>query len=70
MFGLGTMGSMISSMFGSSGIPNGFRRTKKSVGNSNSLNVQFPINVKLPDGRHRYFIESGKVVDRLEKESL
>ena len=43
-------------------------KTKISKGiNSNSKRVQFPVNEKLEDGRHRYYIKYGQKIDRLAK---
>ena len=35
--------------------------------NSNSKRVQFPVNEKLKDGRHRYYVKYGQKIDRLAK---
>ena len=35
--------------------------------NGNSKRVQFPVNEKLKDGRHRYYIKYGQKIDRLAK---
>lgn len=35
--------------------------------NGNSIRVQFPINEKLPDGKHRYYVKYGQKIDRLER---
>ena len=43
-------------------------KTKISKGiNSNSKRVQFPVNEKLSDGRHRYYVKYGQKIDRLIK---
>ena len=42
-----------------------FNYEKKT--NGNSIRVQFPINEKLPDGKHRYYIKYGQKIDRLAK---
>ena len=43
-------------------------KTKISKGiNSNSKRVQFPVNEKLPDGKHRYYVKYGQKIDRLAK---
>ncbi len=43
-------------------------KTKISKGiTSNSKRVQFPVNEKLSDGRHRYYIKYGQKIDRLAK---
>lgn len=39
----------------------------KKKTNGNSIRVQFPINEKLPDGKHRYYIKYGQKIDRLVK---
>jgi hypothetical protein len=33
-------------------------------GNKISVKTQFPCNDKLPDGRHRYYLKNGALVDR------
>ena len=35
--------------------------------NGNSKRVQFPVNEKLKDGRHRYYVKYGQKIDRLAK---
>ena len=35
--------------------------------NGNSKRVQFPVNEKLSDGRHRYYVKYGQKIDRLAK---
>ncbi len=43
-------------------------KTKISKGiTSNSKKVQFPVNEKLPDGKHRYYVKYGQKIDRLIK---
>ena len=43
-------------------------KTEISKGiNSNSKRVQFPVNEKLPDGKHRYYVKYGQKIDRLIK---
>ena len=47
-------------------MPYAIQKSDKKI-NSNSKRVQFPVNEKLRDGRHRYFIKYGQKIDRLAK---
>ena len=39
-------------------------KQKKKL-NGHSIGVQFPVNKRLPDGRHRYYMKHGTKMDRL-----
>ena len=40
-----------------------WKKTKKR--NGHSIGIQFPVNKRLPDGRHRYYMKRGIKMDRL-----
>lgn len=42
-----------------------FLANKQKKLNGHSIAVQFPVNKRLPDGRHRYYIKHGIKMDRL-----
>ena len=42
-----------------------FLSNKQKKLNGHSIGVQFPVNKRLPDGRHRYYMKHGTKMDRL-----
>ena len=42
-----------------------FLSNKQKKLNGHSIGIQFPVNKRLPDGRHRYYMKRGIKVDRL-----
>ena len=40
-------------------------KTKQNKRNGHSIGIQFPVNKRLPDGRHRYYMKHGTKMDRL-----
>ena len=40
---------------------------KQKKRNGHSIAVQFPVNERLPSGRHRYYMKRGIKMDRLEE---
>ena len=42
-----------------------FLANKQKKLNGHSIAVQFPVNKRLPDGRHRYYMKHGTKMDRL-----
>ena len=43
----------------------GFLANKQKQINGHSIGIQFPVNKRLPDGRHRYYMKHGTKIDRL-----
>lgn len=41
-------------------------KQKKKL-NGHYIGIQFPVNKRLPDGRHRYYMKHGIKMDRLEE---
>lgn len=42
-----------------------FSSNKQKKLNGHSIGIQFPVNKRLPDGRHRYYMKRGIKMDRL-----
>lgn len=42
-----------------------FLSNKQKKLNGHSIGIQFPVNKRLPDGRHRYYMKHGTKMDRL-----
>ena len=42
-----------------------FLSNKQKKLNGHSIGIQFPVNKRLPDGRHRYYMKHGIKMDRL-----
>ena len=42
-----------------------FLANKQKKINGHSIGIQFPVNKRLPDGRHRYYMKHGIKMDRL-----
>ena len=44
-----------------------FLSNKQKKLNGHSIGIQFPVNKRLPDGRHRYYMKHGTKMDRKAK---
>ena len=42
-----------------------FLSNKQKKPNGHAIGIQFPVNKRLPDGRHRYYMKHGTKMDRL-----